>query len=468
MRITRKVITFILIIILLTNNIIICFSQDGTSSSGTLYSEDTTTYIEEMSVYAENTHIYAENTHIYIERMTHYIEEMVYYQFGEYVDDIYVISLHTQEYIDRNTVIIDPESGEHLNIGEVISKLTIGATVIVVCVALTLATGGTASPAILSIVIPYVKVSAASAAVGAAIDGSISYVTSGGSGKKVLEGAIKGAADGFMWGAVLSPGAMKIAKLQMGKIAPLNRTVSRIQNFSEISRRTVSEAGRIINRSIHAFTEIELIARYGNAGRQLAQNINFYTTEFGYEIIQNILRKNINSPIIRRYMNNPSFMAGIERISTFLKQNPLPRNSVLFRGENIERALIAQRYGIRNIMDLSPREIAQLIKNNPSVFTEPAFTSTSLEFGDCVKNFAIGRQPKPSNLRIVREIRNTPNSTRNHGAAYIEELSRYRGIGEYEVLVDIGLQTKPVDAFVRQIESNGRLYDVLYIIEEIL
>ena len=468
-KIVHEVITSVLVIILLLGNTLFCYADNDTSIDEIIYSEDTTIYAEDTTIYADNMviyaeemTIYAEDLNFYIEELTYYAGDMIYYQFGEYVDDIYIVALQTQEYIDQNTVIIDPETGKRLNIGSILAKLGAGITVIIACVTITVATGGAGGAAILAIALPYVQVASASAAFGAAINGSINFVTSGGSGEKFLEGAIEGAADGFMWGAVFSPGAMKLAKLQIGKVSQAGRRVSQIKNFSELTRRTIATTSGNISNAMHAITEIELVRKYGNLGKQLVDDISYYTG-YGHEVINHALRLTNNDPVIRDR---------IARISRLLKDHPLPNGITVFRGNNTARDIFFEKFGIRNIKDLSDQgivdEIARIIKNNPRTYTEPAFTSTSIELGQTVKDFATyGVKARiPSNLKIIEEIRHTQNSTGTYGAAFIEKISRYPS--EREVLLDIGLRIKPIDIYREKIFNRGEWHDVIRIIYETL
>ena len=452
--IIHEIVSVFLVIALLSHNAFFSFADNNTSSVGIIYSEDTTIYADDMSMYAEKMSIYSEDMSTYIEEVTYYIEDMVYYQFGEYVDDMYIIALRTQDYIDRNTIIIDPETGYQLNIGSILTKFAIGTTVILVCVALTIATGGTGVGTVAAIALPYVQTVSVGAAVSSALRGSINYIASGGNGEKFLEGVIEGAAEGFMWSAILSPGAMYLAKLQMAKVLQASRSISQVRYFSELAGRTVTASLSYASSVLHAITESELMLRYGNLGKQIYQDINYYTG-YGYRIIQNTIRNNLNNPLINEK---------IARISTFLKDQPLLKNMTLFRGDNVSPDSLAEMYGLKNVQGLTLQQLIDRIKNSQGVYTNPALTSTSAELGDTVIFFAT-RQTNPNNLKIIRELRISENAGGVHGAL-IRQISRIPK--ENEVLLDMGLRTKIIDAYLEEVLSGGELHYVIRIIEEVL
>ena len=94
------------------------------------------------------------------------------------------------------------------------AKITIGIVGIAASVALTIATGGAALPALIATL----KFVAGSVAISMAIEGLIGYLTGGTAGLK--EGLINGAADGFMWGgigAAVSAAAKAIRVFKTGK-----------------------------------------------------------------------------------------------------------------------------------------------------------------------------------------------------------------------------------------------------------
>jgi hypothetical protein len=469
----NEIVVALLIVVLLTSNLISCspkkviLEKPSSISSDTVYSEDTTVYAEttniyseDMQTYAEDLITYSEDMTTYIEELTYYIEDMVFYEFGEYVDDMYVVFLHTQDYIDEHTVIYDPETGRQLNIGSMLAKIAVGTAVIIACITVTVATGGvgvSTVPQILAIAMPYVQVASAGAATGAAISGSINYIASGGNKEEFLYGAIEGAADGFMWGAVLSPGAVKLAKLQIGKVADASKNVSQITNFSAMAQRTVTTISNSVDDIIRAVTQNELIAKYGNYGLQIADDIKYYTG-YGFRKIQSTIWNNIDDPVIR---------GKIARISGFLKDQSLIRDVTLYRGDNLPVDLLAERYGLRNVMGKTPVELAEMINKSTTVYVNAAFTSTSKELGNSIKYIAAHGTGKinPSNIKIIRELRIAGNTKGVFGAD-VSLLSKYPW--QKEVLLDTGLKTKPVSAYLERIRSGQAYHDVIHIIEEVL
>jgi len=461
---STEIIAMALTVILLTGNLVSCSprkinpEKPSSTPSDTTYSEDTTIYAEDTVTYAEKTQTYAEeqitlseDMITYTEEVTYYIEDMVFYEFGEYVDDMYVVVLHTQDYIDEHTVIYDPETGRQFNIGPVLAKIAMGAAVIIACVAITVATGGTAAssvPFMLKIAIPYVKVASAGAATGAAISGAISYISSGGNIEKTFYGAIEGAADGFMWGAILSPGAVNLAKLQLGKATAPIRETARYKNFSQITRESVRRIGDKVDDIIRPVT---------NMPAKVAECIDFYTGEVGFRKINGVLRARGNNPKIRE-------QAAI--ISNYLKTQPLVKNTRLYRGESMGPDLIATRYGAENISGKTMDEIVNIMnntikkgKNIPT--TELGFTSTSQKWGDTVNRFAFHKQHQLE-IPFVTEIRIGNNGVTG---ANISNYSRYRN--ELEVLLDTNLRKQPINAYKEVIFFNGKRREVIHVVEQI-
>jgi len=470
----NEIIAATITIILLIGNLISCSprkpdSEKPSSTPGnTTYSEATTTYAEDTVTYAEKTQTYAEDMIMlsedmitYTEDVTYYIEDMVFYEFGEYVDDMYVIVLHTQDYIDKHTVIYDPETGREFKFGPVLAKIAVGTAVIIACVALTVATGGTAAqsiPFILKIAIPYVQVAKAGAATGAAISGAISYITSGGNLEETFYGAIEGAADGFMWGAILSPGAVKLAKLQLGKAtAPIRETAS-YKNFSQIAREGVRKISSKADDIIRPVLRSEV-------SKQILSDIEDYS-RYGYHKINGVLRGIINDPAI-----SPTIRAQAARISNFLKSRPLLKNKTLFRGEHLKYDDLAKNYGLENVRGKSTSELVDMInnsiKNGKTIQrTEPAFTSTSTELEKTAGFATNWGNPKMDHVIIRREIQT---GSKGVTGANITELVDKNVSHELETLLDTNLRTKVIGAYKRTVRDDyGKVHEVLYIVEQAL
>jgi len=454
----NEIIAAVLIIILLSGNLMSCSSrkQEPVKTSSTpdnaIYSEDTTTYAENTATYAEETHTYAEETVVlsedmisYIEEVTYYVENMVFYEFGEYVDDMYVVVLHTQDYIDEHTVIYDPETGRQINIGSILTKVFIGTAVILICATLSVPTGGAGAlsvPAIWAAALPIVHAASVGAATGSAISGAISFIASGGSTEELFYGAIEGAADGFMWGAILSPGALKLAKLQIGKITTGIRNTSQFKSFSQIIYDTTTRLGSTIDDVIRPIAKSDILTKYGDEGQKIVDTIIDYTG-LGYDDINTVLRKSINNPTVKEQA---------ARISKFLKDQPLIKNAFLYRGEPVPLRELAQRYLGIDDFGGTLDDFLGMIKKSSKLYTDTGFTSTSTTLGTA-KYFTNGAL---EDIRLIRELH--IGNAGVHGANIVE-ISVFPD--ETEILLDTNLRTKIINAFI---DGDG----FFHIIEEVL
>jgi len=430
-----------------------------------IFEEDIITYEEDMIAYEEGMITYEEDMITYIEELSYYIEDMVTYEFGGNIDDMFFVVLRNHDYIDEQTVIYNPENHKQLKLAPILAKLAIGALVIIACVAITVATGGTGAvtiPSLLTLAVPYVESALAGAAFGAAIGGSISLIASGGDMEEFLYGAIEGAADGFMWGAVLSPGAVKLASLQLGKVtAPIKQT-ARYKNFSRIARESARIARNRVKDISNTFNEFLRPVLRSEVTRQIIKDIEYYTGFEGYAVINAALRNNTKKPAIR---------ALAERISKFLKSRPQIKNSNLFRGENIPLKDLGARYkGLENVAGKSMGEMANTInntvKNGKNIQTAAdAFTSTSTEMKNTLGFATRGGNPKPRSVNVVREIQ-----IGNKGVtgANVTNLSTFPK--ELEVILDTNLRTKVIGAYTKMeyYELTKEWYEVLHIIEQAL
>ena len=109
-------------------------------------------------------------------------------------------------------------------------KITIGIVGIAAAIALTVASGGSLFPAILTTL----KFVAGNMAISMAIGGLVGYLQKGMSGLK--QGLLNGAADGFMWGGITVAISAAIAFIKVMK------TVKTIRNFT-VSKKHLSYAG---------------------------------------------------------------------------------------------------------------------------------------------------------------------------------------------------------------------------------
>ncbi len=109
-------------------------------------------------------------------------------------------------------------------------KITIGIVGIVAAIALTVASGGSLFPAILTTL----KFVAGNMAISMAIGGLVGYLQNGMTGLK--QGLLNGAADGFMWGGISVALSAAVAFIKVMK------TVKTIRNFT-VSKKHLSYAG---------------------------------------------------------------------------------------------------------------------------------------------------------------------------------------------------------------------------------
>ena len=110
------------------------------------------------------------------------------------------------------------------------AKITIGIVGIAAAIALTVASGGSLFPAILTTL----KFVAGNIAISMAIGGLVGYLQNGMSGLK--QGLLDGAADGFMWGGIAAAVNAAVAFIKVMK------TVKTIRNFT-VSKKHLSYAG---------------------------------------------------------------------------------------------------------------------------------------------------------------------------------------------------------------------------------
>jgi hypothetical protein len=257
-----------------------------------------------------------------------------------------------------------------------------------------------------------------------------------------------------MWGAILSPGgAVKLAKLQLGKVTAPIRETARYKNFSQIAREGARKISSKADDIIRPVLRKEVT-------EQIFIDINYYS-RWGHKVINGVLRG-----ILR---DNPAIRAQAERISKFLKSRPLIKNNNLFRGEHLDRDLFAKNYGFENVMGKSTDEFVDMInssiKNGKIIQrTDSAFTSTSVELQKTAPFATNGGNPIMNHINIQREIR-----IGNNGVigANIIDLSSYSH--ELEILLDTNLRTKVIGAYKKMIRSDdGKLHEVLYLVEQVL
>ena len=140
-----------------------------------------------------------------------YLEDVVYDQcvYNMNVSEIKSVEVEiidqkdVSEYFDEDKIY--EKFGVHLDANALLSKFAVGTGVIVICVALNIATAGMSQP-IICIATGAMKGAilgaSSGAVVGGIMGGIVDYIASGGDLYKTIEGTLEGAADGYMWGAV--------------------------------------------------------------------------------------------------------------------------------------------------------------------------------------------------------------------------------------------------------------------------
>ncbi|MDR1469122.1 MAG: HNH/ENDO VII family nuclease [Spirochaetaceae bacterium] len=203
---------FLIFVIILVDSWV-CFGQDTTTV------DDTTHYIEESTTYLEDISKHEESSSKYIESLTKHIEDFTYYQFGEIVDDVYVVRLQTQDYINSHTHIIIGTQYD-LDVSKIFKNFLIGSGAILITILVMPAL----APTIATNYIAMIVTSTAKAAVlQGAIAGVVTYIETGGDTEATLNSALVGASEGYKYAAVVASGAALASGIRMattsGKLA---------------------------------------------------------------------------------------------------------------------------------------------------------------------------------------------------------------------------------------------------------
>jgi len=106
----------------------------------------------------------------------------VLYRFGEYIDGIYMVDLRDQDYINSRIIL---ETGEEINLLQILGNFAIGATVIVVTAIVMPYIAPTIAPKVLAITVANTTAALADGA----INGAITYARSGGNINQTLVAA---------------------------------------------------------------------------------------------------------------------------------------------------------------------------------------------------------------------------------------------------------------------------------------
>lgn len=189
------------------------------SESNISYSNDFIQYAEDLTEYATDLTEYTENLTNYAEDLTEYANDLAYQYFGEYTDGIYSVQLQSQEYIKTYLEI----NGVHtIDIEKIIAQLCVGVgTIIITAVilpALPVITGVSATTGSVTqvciIASNIFKEAVAAAALDAAFSGTKKYYETDRDIEQTFYSAVEHAADGFMWGAVISSGMETVKEVK--------------------------------------------------------------------------------------------------------------------------------------------------------------------------------------------------------------------------------------------------------------
>lgn len=127
------------------------------------------------------------------------------------------LSLNLYTYCHNNPVYYTDASGNFAI--PTWAKITIGVAGIAGAVALTVATGGAAAPALIAAGKVVAVSMATGAAIGAGAGAVVHRLSTGGwegAGDAALQSAGEGAIDGFMWGGIASAGSAAVKGVQVG------------------------------------------------------------------------------------------------------------------------------------------------------------------------------------------------------------------------------------------------------------
>jgi len=225
-------ISFILIFILVSSNILACSRQQDKSKIDDEFISDSfegqitaffdsTEFISALALFDSN------DTDFFSDDFASNLEDIIFDSYSEYIDGVYVSVLTPEEY--KNTLLL-LESGEQLNINKIIRNVAIGTGAIILTSILLPALAPGLAPRIAIIVTKIVKDALMGAALDAGIRGAIEYAQSRNI-ETASYRALEGASEGFMWGAIISSVATSFTEIKLLKQA--QRTDKTLVNFSE-------------------------------------------------------------------------------------------------------------------------------------------------------------------------------------------------------------------------------------------
>jgi hypothetical protein len=120
--------------------------------------------------------------------LTKYIEDFTYYQFGEYVDNVYVVQLQTQDYINSRTHIFIGNEYD-LDVSKIFGNLLVASGAIFITILVMPVLAPTVATNYIAVIL---STSAKAAVTQGAISGVVAYIKTGGDTKATLKSALEG------------------------------------------------------------------------------------------------------------------------------------------------------------------------------------------------------------------------------------------------------------------------------------
>jgi hypothetical protein len=297
------------------------------------------------------------------------IDRTIYYQFGEYVNDIYIVSLRTQDYINSR-IAVDPR--HEINIGKIMGNIAFGeGAMFVAAVALSMVPG--AQPFSAFIVLWHTK-ALAGAAAGAAISGVVEYISSGGDIESTFTRALEGASDGYKWAAILAVGedVIKTAKIArattQGRSAATNFATAYADDLGNIWQYSDDIASKLPKDVVDDFMNYSAAADS--------------STYAGYQRINAFLDERLPTSALSN-AERTEILKRIRNMDSALAMARLPNDMIVHKGMNLSKTALGDLIGIRSIPGGIRDEItnATLSKaiGKDFVFKSYASTSTKLK-----------------------------------------------------------------------------------------
>jgi hypothetical protein len=320
------------------------------------------------------------------------IERTIYYQFGEYVDNVYVISLQTQDYINAHITV---DQRHQINIGKIMGNIAVGEGVMfVAAVALSMVPG--AQPFSAFIILWHTK-ALAGAAAGAAISGVVEYISSGGDIESTFNRALEGASDGYKWAAVLAVGedVIKTARIARAtaksKAAVTNFSTAYRNDFTNIIGQYSDDIARSQPPDI-----IDAFKQYSAAADQ--------STFAGYQRINAYLDGRLPASALSN-AERTEIQRVIRSMDSVLtsSRTVLPNDLIVHKGMNLSREALGDIIGVRIVPGAHGEITTNTLKNaigTGKEFLFKSYASTSLDLTTAMQ-FAKDGNNIPCLFRII-------------------------------------------------------------------